>query len=229
MKLDTQQVWEIARYAQPYSMVPLDGIKFTIVQTVWVVEKGLPGHIVECGVWKGGCALAMLIAQREAFGKVVKCVHLLDSFQGLPPAQAIDGEAALAWQRNKKSTAYYDNCKASKMELETLLRTNGFNPGDYRIWPGWFEQTCPLLADATAPVGISLLRLDGDWYESTKTCLNWLGALVNPRGAVIVDDYYAWEGCRRAVHEYLGEHSYHYPIKSIKDECGAYFFIDHGG
>jgi O-methyltransferase len=74
--------------------------------------------------------------------------------------------------------------------------------GSYRLVPGWFKDT---LATFVPPEPIAVLRLDGDWYDSTRLCLEALYPAVPPGGLIIIDDYYAWEGCARAVHEYLAQ------------------------
>lgn len=151
------------------------------------------GCVVECGVWKGGmiAGLAELLGpDREYF--------LVDSFEGLPPASEIDGSAALAWQSDKSSPNYHDNCRASMETAERAMTLSGARR--FSLVKGWFQETLPAFK---APGGIALLRLDGDWYDSTKVCLEYLLPQMNPRGVVIVDDYYTWEGCARAVHEAL--------------------------
>ncbi len=74
---------------------------------------------------------------------------------------------------------------------------------DWSITAGWFADTLP---GVDIPEGIAILRLDGDWYDSTLTCLEALFPLVAHNGIVIIDDYYIWDGCARAVHEYLAAH-----------------------
>lgn len=217
---------EIAASVAAFTMVPASGILFTIEQVFAMIRSGVPGHLVECGVWKGGCGLAMLMLQRAAFGRVERTVHFMDSFQGLPPAEARDGPAAAAWQSDTKSSIYFDNCRARKLDLESTLQKFGFSPGDYRIWPGWFAQTTPLLAEALRTTSIALLRLDGDWYKSTETCLKMLMPVTSKKAVVIIDDYYAWDGCARAVHEYLALNDLPYRIKSIANDSGAYFVKD---
>lgn len=218
----------IYQQVQPYTMVPMRAVAFTIESTISTIKAGIPGHIVECGVWKGGCALAMLLAQREELGKVQRTVHLLDSFEGLPPATERDGPAAQAWQKDTKAPHYYNNCKANMGDVQALLEHHGFHQGDYRIWPGWFAQTVPLIAsilhDAGDPAGgIALLRLDGDWYRSTEVCLYHLVPICNKHAMILIDDYYAWDGCARAVHEHLTLTNKPYRIKTIDYFMGAYF------
>jgi hypothetical protein len=67
---------------------------------------------------------------------------------------------------------------------------------------GWFSETVPGY-NFNEPIAV--LRLDGDWYESTMVCLEHLYPLVVKGGLIVIDDYYMWDGCARAVHEYLGK------------------------
>ena len=151
----------------------------------------LPGHVVECGTWRGG----MIAAIAETLGPERHYV-LCDSFQGLPPAQRIDGPDALAWQQNSR-----DNCRATADEARETMRFAGVT--SYQVVEGWFHETLPRL-DAHP---IALLRLDADWYESTLCCLENLWDRVVNGGIVVLDDYFVWDGCPRAVHEFLSHRS----------------------
>ena len=155
--------------------------------------KHVFGDFVECGVWRGGMAAAIA----ELVGKD-KTVHLFDSFEGLPEAQEIDGSAAIQWQNNKTSDDYYDNCTADEsFAVKAMTMAGNVN---YKLYKGWFNETL----DGYPGAPISILRLDGDWYESIKICLEKLFPFVSEGGLVILDDYYTWDGCSKAVHEYLG-------------------------
>ncbi len=157
--------------------------------------KDVPGCIVECGTWRGG----MIAGISRTFENQREC-FLFDSFEGLPAAQAIDGDAAIGWQQDVSSPYYYDNCKAEvefahkAMELAKSKK--------HQIVKGWFNETLPSF-DRTQK--IALLRLDGDWYESTMTCLENLYDSVEEGGLIIMDDYYHWTGCARAVHDFLSK------------------------
>lgn len=152
------------------------------------------GDIVECGVWRGG----MIAAIAELAGKD-KIVHLFDSFEGLPPAKEIDGKKALQWQADTDSPGYHNNCTAEdKFAIAALKKANHVN---YQLYKGWFQDTLSSYKGNR----ISILRLDGDWYDSVKECLLKFFPLVTKGGIVIIDDYYAWDGCAKAVHDYLSE------------------------
>ena len=153
-----------------------------------------PGCVVECGVWRGGMIAGMvqvLGANREYF--------LFDSFEGLPPAREdLDGASAVAWQSDTKSAAYYNNCSAGEEEAAAAMRLSGAS--SFSLIKGWFNDTVP---GFTPPCKIAVLRLDGDWYDSTRVCLENLYPHVAAGGLVIVDDYYTWDGCARALNEFV--------------------------
>ena len=92
--------------------------------------------------------------------------------------------------------------------------------GSYELVRGWFQDTVPELAQRLADEGIALLRLDGDWYDSTMVCLEHLVPLLHEEGVVILDDYYAWDGCARATHDYLSRHDLPYRIRTVPGPPG---------
>jgi O-methyltransferase len=132
----------------------------------------------------------------------------------MPPAQEVDGPAAAAYQLDKDSPAYYDNCRA-EVEFAQRAMTMTGAPNVHYV-PGWFADTVP---GFVAPGGIAVLRLDGDWYDSTMQCLTHLFPQVNAGGLVIFDDYYAWEGCSKAVHDYLSSISSPARLRSANGVC----------
>ncbi|MDJ1482393.1 TylF/MycF/NovP-related O-methyltransferase [Cytophagaceae bacterium YF14B1] len=155
--------------------------------------RNIPGAIVECGVWRGG----MIAAIAETVGKD-RTYYLFDSFEGLPEVKEIDGKAAQKWQANKESPGYYDNCKAEEEYAEKAMTLAQVNKK--HLVKGWFSNT---LSTYPADEKIAILRLDGDWYESTMDCLTNLFDKVVPGGVILIDDYYMWDGCSRAVHDFL--------------------------
>ena len=124
-----------------------------------------------------------------------------DSFTGLPPAQEIDGTAALAWQADTDSPRYYDNCTASVEEFKQTIASTGAIPEHIHVFKGLFQDTLPTLN----PPKIAVLRLDADWYDSTILCLGKFWDYMLPGGLVLIDDYYTWDGCSRAVHHFLAQ------------------------
>ena len=174
-----------------FTMIPRSDylLNLQLAETVSAAE----GAVVECGVWRGG----MIAGIAEVLGGEREYV-LCDSFQGLPKAQPVDGRAALIWQSDAHGPNYYDNCTAAE---EVARATMALSPARrMQVVAGWFEQTLPAVR---VEGGIALLRLDADWYESTLACLEALYDRVVPGGVIIVDDYYTWDGCARAVHDFL--------------------------
>lgn len=179
------------RKYREYTMAPRSAFWHNML--IADARRHVQGCVVECGVWRGGMSAGMaevLGPQREYF--------LFDSFEGLPPASTLDGASAAQWQQDTGSETYYDNCRA---EIEFAQRAMGLaGVPRYDIIKGWFSDTLP---NFVPPQPIAILRLDGDWYESTMTALQSLFKYVAPQGIVIVDDYYAWDGCSRAIHDFL--------------------------
>lgn len=168
----------------------------------------LPGDVVECGTWRGG----MIAGIADTLGAGRK-YWLFDSFEGLPPAKPIDGQAALAWQRDVSSPGYHDNCRASEAEAKKAMSMSAAK--DYAIVKGWFRDTLP-----AAGVGpIALLRLDADWYESTKQVLDNLASRIVPGGLIVVDDYYTWDGCTLAINECATQRGWRIRQFSLGNVC----------
>jgi O-methyltransferase len=153
--------------------------------------KHVQGCVVECGVWKGGMAAGIA----EIFND--RMFYLFDSFEGLPAAKDIDGASAISWQNDVKGELYCDNCTAEMAFAKSAMMMSG---AKHLLVKGWFNDTLPI-AKFESPIAV--LRLDGDWYESTMQCFTSLYPLVVEGGLIIIDDYYAWDGCCKAVHDYL--------------------------
>lgn len=180
------------------TMIPQD--RFVDNLLVGRLVKGIPGAVVECGTWRGG----MIAALAETLEQGTRREFVLfDSFQGLPPAAEIDGDAARAWQADPESPDHHDNCRAEREEALESMRMAGV---DAKLIEGWFDDTVPKYSAEEQPE-IALLRLDADWYDSTIVCLRYLFPLVVPGGVVILDDYGVgvFDGCTRAVHDFLSE------------------------
>jgi hypothetical protein len=175
------------------------------------------GAVIECGTWRGGMSAALI-----ELGGRDRDYHFFDSFAGLPPAQEIDGKDAIAWQSNVTSPYYFDNCAVSRGEFEAAIRGCDVDPDRVHIHQGWFKDTLT----AFDPPPIAVLRLDGDWYASTIVCLEHLWDRVQPNGAVLIDDYYVFDGCRRAVHDFLSRRQLAEPIQ--QGERYLAFIVKHG-
>lgn len=198
---------DIFNSMKAYTMIPKDIYMANL--ELAIKYKKIEGTVVECGTWKGGMIAGIsLVLDKE------KEYYLFDSFEGLPPVKEIDGTAAKKWQSDKDSEIYYDNCTASEDDVKAAMEIAGTN--NYSIIKGWFNKTLPT---AKLNTGIAILRMDGDWYDSTMEILNNLFPQVNKGGVVIIDDYYVWEGCSKAVHDYLSISKRTEKIRSHKEVC----------
>ena len=173
--------------------------------------KNNTGNIVECGVWRGGAiaGIASLLGGNRKY-------YLFDSFEGLPKAKDIDGSKAIKWQNNVSGSNYYNNCSADESWATKAMEKSG-QISNTVIVKGWFENTL----SKTDIDEIFILRLDGDWYDSTMTCLDNLFPKVKVGGLIIIDDYYAWDGCSKALHDYLSKHKRSERIYKL-DTSGVY-------
>ena len=175
----------------------------------FIKEKYIKGAFVECGVWKGGCAGIMAYVANQFSGRQT---WLFDSFEGLPEATDKDGIRA---------SYYTGRCKADYQDVaELLYNVLKIDPKTVNIKIGLFQNTLP---KAKTEIGdIAILRLDGDWYESTKCCLENLYDNVVEGGYVVLDDYNHWQGAKLALDEFLAERGL--TAKLIKvDSAGIYF------
>lgn len=178
-----------------FTMIP----KWIFIDNLYLIHlhaRELKGDVVECGVWKGGMSAGMAFLEGNN-----RKYYLFDSFEGLPDAKEIDGEKALEWQNDTTSSQYFDNCTADVSYAQNIMKKTDVG---YQIIKGWFDKTLPIFSEEYQG-GIAILRLDGDWYESTMVALKHLYPKVVDKGLIILDDYHAWAGCSRAVHDYLSQ------------------------
>jgi O-methyltransferase len=203
-------------------MVPDAGLALTISETLRVINEEVKGDLVEFGTWMGGSSFAMLLVQREVFGRVVKPVWMFDSFEGLPPAEERDGQAAIRYQANVDGPFYFDNCTAPLDKVKRAKESFGFSDSEAIIVPGWFDTTIPANIDRLSERRIALLRVDCDWYAPVKLVLDSAAPLVTENAPIILDDYYAWDGCTKATHDYLAENQLPLRIRSVQGLAGAW-------
>lgn len=188
--------------ARPYTMTSPERMAALIEAVRYVTSRSIPGDIAECGVWRGGSMMIVALALL-ARGDTHRTLYLYDTFEGMPPPSAADaahtGESAAQLLENEpKNTGIW--CYATLEDVRANLLSTGYPAEKIRFIKGKVEDTIP----GTLPSAISLLRLDTDWYESTRHELQWLYPAVTADGVVIVDDYGHWQGARRAVDEFLG-------------------------
>lgn len=163
----------------------LKGIHDSVVR---VLGEGVPGDLVECGVARGGSA-ALIQRTLQAAGEN-RTLWLFDTFEGLPEPTPEDPDYEVALKSVGK-------CRGELDEVKELLQQHGGLEGiEFR--KGLFQDTLPL----GTPKQIAFLHLDGDWYDSTRVCLEALYDAVSPGGILQIDDYGHWAGARKAVDEF---------------------------
>jgi len=177
-----------------------------------VIDEGVPGDLIETGVWRGGCAIFMrgILAAR---GVSDRQVWLADSFCGLPEPDTtrypLDGFSNL---HNQLELA------VRREDVEANFRRYGILDAQVQFLEGWFEETLPTLAGHTWAV----IRLDGDLYQSTIEALDNLYPGLSPGGYCIMNDCGTYSACPRAVEDYRAKHDIEVPIVDI-DGSGAYW------
>lgn len=205
----------------PYTMVGYSRLSSLYDLSNFAEKNKMKGAFVECGVWKGGSAAIMAYAAEKA--KSSRKIWLFDSFEGLPEPTEKDGIRAREYASNKASgkLSSINQCVGPLEDLEKLFfSVLKLDKKNIVIKKGWFQETLP---KAKKEIGdIAILRLDGDWYESTKCCLENLYGNVISGGYVVIDDYGCWEGCRKAVDEFLRKNKINVNLNKIDSE-GAYF------
>jgi O-methyltransferase len=197
-----------------YSMIGsrrLDNLE-ACVRTI--LNEDIPGDIIETGVWRGGACMFMK-AVLNRFGDTTRNIWLADSFAGLPKPKS---EADL--EKPEFDLAGCEFLQISMEQVKANFERFDLLDDRVRFLKGWFCDTLP-----TAPIEqLSLLRLDGDLYDSTMDALNALYHKVVPGGFVIVDDYGTWSSCRQAVEEFRERHGIEAEIHTI-DASGVYWRV----
>lgn len=193
----------VIRQVQPYTMTSVMSL-YSLYQAVGhVVASGIPGALVECGVWRGGSALAMALTLMQR-GVRDRDLYLYDTFEGMtePGAQDVSKSGEKAhdhWQARQRADGTNDWCFASMDDVRRTMALSGYPAERIHLIRGPVQETLP----AQAPEALALLRLDTDWYDSTRHELVHLYPRLNAGGVLIIDDYGEWRGAQQAVDEYL--------------------------
>lgn len=196
----TQTRAKVVHSVMPYSLVGSSGLEATYDAATTVIAQAIPGDFVECGVAQGGCsALMAMVAQTDPNGRKM---WLFDSFQGIPDPTAEDFDEEREVTGEHIRPLVRGSCLGTQGRVESVLFSKfGLSRDSVCLVEGWFQDTLPVYRDRIG--SIAVLRLDGDWYESTLCCLHNLYDHVSPGGYIIIDDYGSCFGCKRAVHEFL--------------------------
>ena len=215
--------YDLEKEADPFirvirknTMLPYVNLLTLYEQVVYCEKSTVNGDFVECGVWKGGAIGLMALANLK-YSTQRRNLHLFDSFTEIcAPDSTIDGKRAInevksilgnkaKFSGEKEAlTGLYDRfggpgtIEENKKLLDKIIKYPEKNLFYHK---GWFQDIVPISSKSIDKIAI--LRLDGDWYESTKICLDYLYDKVVDGGVIIIDDYGSYDGCKNAVDEFL--------------------------
>jgi O-methyltransferase len=206
----------IIKRVRPFTMTSAERISALCHAIRYVTKHNIPGDIVECGVWRGGSMMAAALSL-QAEQDLSRTLYLFDTFAGMPPPSDIDrtvlsGEKASSLLEKADSSSLIWAC-ASIDDVRANLGATNYPAERVKLIRGTVEDTIP----REAPEKIAILRLDTDWYESTKHELTYLYPKLSIGGILIIDDYGFWEGARKAVDEYVNENALKIFLQRIDD------------
>lgn len=216
----------IIREVRPFTMTSQERILAVLDAVDYIVNRDLPGAFAECGVWRGGSVMAML-RRLQSHGISDRDVYLFDTFSGMtePTPEDVSDFSEPASRTWAAATARGDRPWGGMFEPEVFdldsvrqrLLATGYPPERLHFVQGPVESTLP----EAAPTQLALLRLDTDWYESTRHELIHLYPRLGDGGVLIIDDYGHWKGCRQAVDEYFGQPDKPRPLFARIDYTGC--------
>ena len=187
------------------SMVPRRGLIATSLACRYIIREKLDGDFVECGVWRGGNSLLAKMIFDDS-GSKNRNVWLFDTFEGMPEPTLHDslipnGESAITEFEKNKTKAGSDWAYASLEFVMTAFEKAGARDSRVHFIKGDVADT--LKTSMKIPSQIAVLRLDTDWYESTRLELETLYPILERKGVLIIDDYGHWAGAKKAVDEFF--------------------------
>lgn len=202
-----EEFWELYELCRPYTMTSTERMYALYQSMRYVLDAGIEGAFVECGVWRGGSSMLMaqMLANR---GISDREIWLYDTFEGMTePSEhdvAHDGQSAdeMMVEEGYDEAGKSNWCHADLVDVQSNIGRTSYEFSKVAFIEGMVEETMP----ASMPEGpIALLRLDTDWYDSTKHELIHLYPKLVNRGVLVIDDYGFWEGARKAVDEYFAD------------------------
>ena len=188
---------EIYNQCKEFTMTSIERMYALYKSVRYIINSKIPGDFVECGVWRGGSTMLIALTLIE-LNETKRKIYLYDTFKGMPEPTDDDyrvaDRTALAKNQWKKEW-----CFSPLSEVKKNMALTRYPKNKLMFTKGKVEKTIP----GTIPSRIAILRLDTDWYKSTKHELIHLFPLVSKNGVLIIDDYGYWAGSKRAVDEYF--------------------------
>ena len=194
--------WALHRQVSPYTQTSPERL-FALREAVHhIAVAAIPGDVVECGVWRGGSSMMAALAMREA--RDLRRLWLFDTFEGMPKPGEYDRDltgvdSKIEYERRHAEEGGWNY--ASLQDVQANMARIGYDDSLLTFVKGLVEETIP----ATSPERIALLRLDTDFYESTRHELLHLWPRLAPGGVLIIDDYGHFEGARKAIDEFFAD------------------------
>jgi hypothetical protein len=190
-----------------YTMTSQERVDAVIKAVKYIETYSIDGALVECGVWKGGSIMAMALTLKY-LGNMERDIYLYDTFSGMnsPTENDVMYDGTFASWKFYKTRISNDSSTWCSIPMETVksnILDTGYPEARIHFIKGTVENTIP----GIIPDKIALLRLDTDWYESTKHELTHLYPLLSPKGVIIIDDYGHWQGAKKAVDEYIRDNN----------------------
>ena len=223
---DRRIVERVSRYTmtnEPQLLALIDAVRYC-------VAREIPGALAECGVWLGGSVLAMILTLQE-LGRADREIYLYDTFEGMTPptehdVSPFEQPALQSWRAYEDAGeqpwgGLFEPGAFNLPAVRALLHDSGYPQEMLHFVRGPVEDTLP----ARAPERLALLRLDTDWYGSTRHELDHLFPRLSAGGVLIIDDYGHWEGARRAVDEYFSNE--HPPVLLTRIDYTARMGVKH--
>ncbi len=200
----TEDEWNMLNVCKPYTMTGGERLLHTFRTIKELDKEKIEGAIVECGVYKGGQIISAWLGNTKS----KRQFWLYDTFEGMTsPTEDdyrinADGSYGFAHQSAKAKNGYDQWCRAELNEV--VENINPFIPQNQTKYV--VGDVCKTLENpGNVPTNIALLRLDTDWYESTYKELQVLWPKLSVGGICVIDDYYGWQGCKKAFHDAFGD------------------------
>jgi len=200
-----RSLWETV---SPYTMTSREQVYSLTHAVEYVIKNNIPGDFVECGVWKGGSSLAIALTLLR-LGNVSRHIYLYDVFEmGWPEPHEVDGTVdgrtpIQVWHDLLAQGGTPETLLATLEPVRKVMESSGYPMDKVHIIMGKVEDTIP----GQAPDSIALLRLDTDFYESTRHELTHLYPRLANAGVLIIDDYAAFKGSQKATNDYFEAHN----------------------
>ncbi len=198
-----QKIYNICK---DYTMTSKEKMYALYKSVEYVIKAKIPGDFVECGVWKGGSTMLIALTLQE-LDTTDRKIYLYDTFEGMSEPSNIDMRisnqsiSAFSIWKKKQRQGFNQICYSGLSEVQKNMYNTAYPKENLIFIKGKVENTIP----DQKPNEIALLRLDTDWYESTKHELIHLFPILKTNGILILDDYGYWAGAKKAVDEYFSD------------------------